>query len=264
MSRSNSPLVLRDHHPAVAVPAEVLRREEAEGADGGRLAAMRRSPPITRLAPIDCAASSITGRPGAAAATRSSGASCPKRSTGITAFVRAVTPAADRVGRDQERVGVDVHEHRRRADVVDRARGREEGERSGDHLVPRPTSSARSASRIASVPLAQPIANRACESPATSHSSLRTGSPRMNAWSSTTRIMASTTDRGSWRAAHVGRAGVRAWGWRRLRGGGRWTRGGSPARPVDRPQALPDPNAADDRYRSFNGIGTSRPVRADS
>jgi hypothetical protein len=36
--------------------------------------AMRRSPSITRLAPIDCAASSITGRPGAAAVTCSSGA----------------------------------------------------------------------------------------------------------------------------------------------------------------------------------------------
>src|SRR5690606_4486271 len=46
---------------------------------------------------------------------------------------------------------------------------------------PAPTSSARYASNSASVPLAQPIANLAFDNPATSHSSLPTGAPRMNA-----------------------------------------------------------------------------------
>ena len=45
---------------------------------------------------------------------------------------------------------------------------------------PRPMSSARRASRIASVPFAHPMAYFVCDSAATAFSSRSTGSPRMN------------------------------------------------------------------------------------
>src|SRR6476620_11151375 len=57
---------------------------------------------------------------------------------------------------------------------------------------PRPMSSARRASKSASVPLAQPIAYFVCESSATCCSSRSTGAPRMNSWESTTSIIFGT------------------------------------------------------------------------
>jgi hypothetical protein len=74
--------------------------------------AMRHSPSIWRRAPIDCAASSMTGIPRAAAAISSTGAIWPNRSTGITAFVFGPTAAATAAGAMLNVAGLDVDEHR--------------------------------------------------------------------------------------------------------------------------------------------------------
>jgi hypothetical protein len=155
--------------------------------------AMRRSPSIIRLAPIDWAASSMTGSPGAAAATCSSGAICPNRSTGTTALVRGVTAAATAAG-DTLNVAGSMSTNTGVAPtlwMVPAVAKKVNGVVTTSS--PRPTSSARSASSSASVPFAQPTAYFVCESPATAHSSFRTGSPRMKACASTTSIIAATT-----------------------------------------------------------------------
>src|ERR1700687_5435017 len=59
---------------------------------------------------------------------------------------------------------------------------------------PRPMSSARRESSRASVPFAQPTAWVVCENLASSRSRRSTGSPRMNAWSSTTFMIAFATE----------------------------------------------------------------------
>jgi hypothetical protein len=124
------------HHTAVAIAAEILRRKEAERPD-------RRVLPCHLPLAIDAPAGAdrlsgvlddrdAAGRGGdllersdlSEEVDRYHGAR-PRRDRGL-----------DRVGTDVERCRIDIDEHRRCPDVVNRSGGREKGERGRDHLVP--------------------------------------------------------------------------------------------------------------------------------
>jgi hypothetical protein len=131
-------IVLRDEHAAVAVSTEVLRWEEAERAD-------RRD--FTRHAPL-----AIDHPPGADRLRGVLDDRKPGHRSGNRLQRRHLAEQIDRdhglrppragpgdgIRADVERVRLDVDEHGRRTDVVDRSRRREERERRRDHLVAPP------------------------------------------------------------------------------------------------------------------------------
>ena len=131
-------VVLAHHHAAVAVAAEVLRGEEGEGPDRRPLAGHR--PRAADLSPRTDRLRRVLDHG-------------HRRHRRHVLLDRRHLPEEihrdhglrlrghRRLGRGDrkvERVGLDVREHRDRADVVHRAPGREEGERGRDDLIPRP------------------------------------------------------------------------------------------------------------------------------
>ena len=130
--------------------------------------AMRHSPSIARRAPIDCAASSMTGRPGTAACDLLDrrhlaeqvdgddglGALRPRAAaTAVGAMLNVSGSMSTNTGVAPTLWIVPAVAKKVNGVVMTSS--------------PRPTSSARSASRIASVPFAQPTAYFVCDSPAT-------------------------------------------------------------------------------------------------
>jgi len=129
--------VLRDEHAAIAVAAEILRGEEAERPDGGNFArharlAVHGAPRTDGLRGIldDGQARHrerhVLDRRHLAEQVHRNHRLRPRR-----------PGRSDRRGQDVERPRLDVHEHWRRADVVNGAGRGEEGERRGDDLVAR-------------------------------------------------------------------------------------------------------------------------------
>ena len=84
---------------------------------------------------MDCAASSITGNPGARAPILRNVGHLPKQIDGNHSARPRGDGRRDLCRIDVECRRIDVDEHRRRPGIVDRARGREEGERRCDYFV---------------------------------------------------------------------------------------------------------------------------------
>jgi len=128
-------IVLGDEHSAVAVAAEVLRWEEAERADRRGLAG--HAPfAVDHPARTDGLRGILDDRQARhGGGDRLDRRHLPEQVDRYHGLRRGPPCRRDRGRQDVERVGLDVDEHRRGADVVDRAGRREEGEWCGDHLV---------------------------------------------------------------------------------------------------------------------------------
>jgi hypothetical protein len=130
-------VVLGDDHAAVAEAPEILAGKERERAHGTELA--RYAPLTPDLAPRADGLGRVLdqGEPMALGQGQDR-----LHGRHLTEQVHHHDPPGPRrdglldgLGRDVEGGGIDVHEHRRAARVVDGARGGEEGEGGGDHLV---------------------------------------------------------------------------------------------------------------------------------